>query len=367
VESSDSGVKAEPKAEAVQLAPAASSTEASSSSTAAAASDEASAPNAGTTYKGANNKPAIKFPADYLLSRLLPTLERVWKEPEAAPFHYPVNPDELGLPDYFNVVKRPMDLSTIRARLDEGAYANPQEFVDDMWLMFNNAWLYNKKTSKVYKYCTKLAEVFSGSIDPAMREMGYCCGQQYTFNPQVLFCYGNNMCCTIAKDGVYFLYSNADQTRPNLNCDKYTYCAKCFEAIKADTVPIGDDPAAALIEVKKAQFTQMKNDFQEPEQTVDCADCGRKWHQICALHMEQIFSKFTCDTCVRDKKLLQKRESNRYTSAKLMRTNLGDFLEARVNNFLKMGIQADRTGTGLHAQAGKVTIRILSQVRPSQA
>ncbi len=225
METSDSSVKAEPKAEAVQLAcasdaPAASSTEASSSST--AASDEASAPNAGTTYKGANNKPAIKFPADYLLSRLLPTLERVWKEPEAAPFHYPVNPDELGLPDYFNVVKRPMDLSTIRARLDEGQYANPQEFVDDMWLMFNNAWLYNKKTSKVYKYCTKLAEVFSGSIDPAMREMGYCCGQQYTFNPQVLFCYGNNMCCTIAKDGVYFLYSNADHVHARQEAQRFS-------------------------------------------------------------------------------------------------------------------------------------------------
>ncbi len=198
-----------------------------------------------------------------------------------------------------------MDLSTIKKRLDDGHYANPQEFTDDTWLMFNNAWLYNKKTSKVYKFCSKLAEViiilnhfflfdiiihsfiliktFAGSIVDVMREMGYCCGQQFTFAPQVLFCYGNQMCCTIVRDGVYYLYNNTDQSRPNVNCDKDTYCQKCFDGIKHATVPIGDDPAQALIEVKKALFTQMKNDHEEPEAFVTCEDCGRKWNQICAL------------------------------------------------------------------------------------
>jgi E1A/CREB-binding protein len=117
-------------------------------------------PSIATTTKDAKNKPVIKFPPEYLRAKLMPIFERIHKiEPESLPFHYPVNPDELGLPDYFNVVKKPMDLSTIKKRLDDGHYANPQEFTDDMWLMFNNAWLYNKKTSKVYKFCSKLAEV----------------------------------------------------------------------------------------------------------------------------------------------------------------------------------------------------------------
>lgn len=226
--------------------------------------------------------------------------------------------------------------------------------------MFNNAWLYNKKTSKVYKNCTKLSETFSSCIDSVMREMGYCCGQQFTFCPQVLFCYGNQMCCTIARDGVYFLYNNTDQTRPNANCDKYTYCIKCFEAIKSESVPIGDDPSQQLIEVKKSLFVQMKNDHEEPEQFVDCAECGRKWHQICALYMEQIFTKFVCETCTREKKLPQQpKKDNRYTSAKLMHTQLGDFLENRVNTYLKHATDND---SHLKAQTGRVTIRILSQV-----
>ncbi len=283
------------------------------------------------------------------------TFERVHREIDASPFHEPVNPVLHGVPDYFNVIKNPMDLSTIKQKLDDGKYSNPQEYVDDMWLMFNNAWLYNKKTSKVYKCSTKLSEIFSGCIDNVMREMGYCCGQQFTFSPQVLFCYGNQMCCTIPRDGTYYLYNNTDQTKPNANCDKYTYCIKCFEAIKADTASIGDDPTQPLIEVKKSLFIQMKNDHEEPEEFVDCTECGRKWHKICALHMDQIFSKFVCDTCHREKKLTIKRD-NRYTSSKLMRTQLGDFLESRVNNYLKT------VNSELTKQAGKVTIRILSSV-----
>jgi len=48
----------------------------------------------------------------------------------------------------------------MRKKLEEGLYNNPWEFVDDMWLIFNNAWLYNRKTSKVYKFCTKVGDKF---------------------------------------------------------------------------------------------------------------------------------------------------------------------------------------------------------------
>lgn len=80
--------------------------------------------------------------------------------------------------DYFDIVKNPMDLSTIKRKLDTGQYQEPWQYVDDIWLMFNNAWLYNRKTSRVYKYCSKLAEVFEQEIDPVMQSLGYCCGRK---------------------------------------------------------------------------------------------------------------------------------------------------------------------------------------------
>ena len=58
--------------------------------------------------------------------------------------------------DYFDVVQQPMDLSTIREKLNLGTYADPWECINDIQLMFDNAWLYNRKTSKVYKYCSKV-------------------------------------------------------------------------------------------------------------------------------------------------------------------------------------------------------------------
>ncbi|MEQ2206007.1 hypothetical protein XENOCAPTIV_020766, partial [Xenoophorus captivus] len=59
-----------------------------------------------------------------------------------------------------------------------GQYQDPWQYVDDIWLMFNNAWLYNRKTSRVYKFCSKLAEVFEQEIDPVMQGLGYCCGRK---------------------------------------------------------------------------------------------------------------------------------------------------------------------------------------------
>lgn len=97
------------------------------------------------------------FKLDELRQKLMPTLEKLYRQdPESLPFRQPVDPHTLGIPDYFDIVKRPMDLSTIKKKLDIGQYTDPWEYVDDVWLMFDNAWLYNRKTSRVYRYCTKV-------------------------------------------------------------------------------------------------------------------------------------------------------------------------------------------------------------------
>ena len=90
----------------------------------------------------------------------------------------------ISFQDYFDIVKNPIDLSTIKRKLDTGQYQEPWQYVDDVWLMFNNAWLYNRKTSRVYKYCSKLAEVFESEIDPVMQGLGYCCGRKVRWSRQ---------------------------------------------------------------------------------------------------------------------------------------------------------------------------------------
>ena len=99
----------------------------------------------------------VTFSRDELRNALLPPLEKMYAcEPEAGPFRLPVDPNALGIPDYFEIIKTPMDMSTIRRKLEVGTYTNPWEFINDVFMMFENAWVYNRKTSRVYRYCTKV-------------------------------------------------------------------------------------------------------------------------------------------------------------------------------------------------------------------
>ena len=101
--------------------------------------------------------------------------------------------------------------------------------------------------------------------------------------------------------------------------------------------------------IKKSQFTEMKNDALDLEPLVECLDCGRKQHQICVLYMETIWPQgFVCEGCL--KKKSQSRKENKFTAKKLPTTKLSNFLETRVNNFLKKK----------EAGAGEVYIRVVS-------
>jgi len=291
----------------------------------------------------------VEFSAESLRSHLEPVIRKMSDCDDAHPFKQPVDPVALNILDYPTIIKHPMDISTMQNKLLRGEYKNPLEFCDDAWLMFNNAWLYNKKTTRVYKMCTKLSEVFADAIDPVMQALGYCCGRQYVYLPQVMFCYGNQLCCQIPRDGNYYYYNNPEPSRTNLSGDKYTFCAKCFDAVKGDSIFVGDDPAQTLVEVSKQEFLPAKNDIQEPEAMIDCIVCSRRWHQVCALHLDQVWPEgFICDTCVRQYNI--KRKDNRYVSSKLTHTDLASKLEQRVNDFLRTE----------GCSTGRVTIRILA-------
>lgn len=92
---------------------------------------------------------------------MMPTWDKMYsQEQESIPFRLPVDPNSLGIPDYFDIVRKPIDLSTIKGKLTSGQYSDPWEYVDDVWLMFDNAWLYNRKTSRVYKHCTRVSGLY---------------------------------------------------------------------------------------------------------------------------------------------------------------------------------------------------------------
>jgi E1A/CREB-binding protein len=80
---------------------------------------------------------------------MTPILQNLYKQKEGPWFREPVT--EAIAPGYFKIIKHPMDFSTMFKKLDENQYTTPFQFCEDMWLIFNNTWTYNKKTTAVYK------------------------------------------------------------------------------------------------------------------------------------------------------------------------------------------------------------------------
>uniref|UniRef100_A0A8C7PS04 Bromodomain, testis-specific n=1 Tax=Oncorhynchus mykiss TaxID=8022 RepID=A0A8C7PS04_ONCMY len=76
------------------------------------------------------------------------------------PFYKPVDTEALGLRDYHDIIKQPMDLGTIRKKMDEREYMDAQEFAADFRLMFSNCYKYNPPTHEVVIMARKLQDVF---------------------------------------------------------------------------------------------------------------------------------------------------------------------------------------------------------------
>lgn len=87
-------------------------------------------------------------------------LSKLWKVNQAWIFHEPVDADKLDIPDYYEVVAEPMDLGTVKNKLNMNKYRHVQEFIDDVHLVFSNCIKYNGEDSSVGKMCKNVREEF---------------------------------------------------------------------------------------------------------------------------------------------------------------------------------------------------------------
>lgn len=70
-------------------------------------------------------------------------------------FNSPVDVKGLGITDYFSVVNQPMDLGTVRDRLERptslpSVYLSPQQVFADVQLVWRNCIAYNTRPDEVY-------------------------------------------------------------------------------------------------------------------------------------------------------------------------------------------------------------------------
>ncbi|XP_030547310.1 transcription factor GTE12 isoform X2 [Rhodamnia argentea] len=76
------------------------------------------------------------------------------------PFKQPVDPVKLNIPDYFSIISEPMDLGTIKSKLEKNTYHGTEEFAADVRLTFSNAMCYNPPGNQVHIMADKLNKIF---------------------------------------------------------------------------------------------------------------------------------------------------------------------------------------------------------------
>lgn len=96
-------------------------------------------------------------------SLLLFILDRLQKKDTYGVFADPVDPEEL--PDYHEVIENPMDFSTVRKKLSNGAYANLEQFEKDVFLICSNAMQYNAPDTIYFRQARSIQELAMRNFD----------------------------------------------------------------------------------------------------------------------------------------------------------------------------------------------------------
>ncbi|CAH8252986.1 unnamed protein product [Arabidopsis lyrata] len=84
-------------------------------------------------------------------------LDRLQKKDTYGVYSDPVDPEEL--PDYHEIITNPMDFSTLRKKLDSGAYATLEQFERDVFLICTNAMEYNSADTVYYRQARAIQEL----------------------------------------------------------------------------------------------------------------------------------------------------------------------------------------------------------------
>lgn len=104
-------------------------------------------------------------------NQLLHLLNDLQNHQSAWPFVHPVNKDEVA--DYYDVIKNPMDLSTMEEKHEKDLYPTPEDFIKDAKLIFDNCRKYNNETTPYAKSANRLEKFMFQQIK-AIPEWSVC-------------------------------------------------------------------------------------------------------------------------------------------------------------------------------------------------
>lgn len=197
-------------------------------------------------------------------------------------FDKPVDPVRDQAPDYFEIIRQPMDLGTIKRRLDAGGYRTFSAFCKDVRLVWDNARMYNPKDSGIYMIADRMSDFFEKEwiryeqnwhnyfqgICNEKDHCSLCGGSSFLFEAPSIYC---NSCTVRIKKGQPYYASKGN---------RYHWCVGCYNKLAKE----GPDISIDNTFIPVADLKRTKNDALDSEPFVQCDHCDRWQHQICALY-----------------------------------------------------------------------------------
>lgn len=96
------------------------------------------------------------------LEAALMVVKKIMRMDAAEPFNTPVDPVSLGIPDYFDVIDKPMDFGTICHTLEKGKkYKNSRDVFQDVKLIWENCFKYNHKGDPILDLMKRVKKNFT--------------------------------------------------------------------------------------------------------------------------------------------------------------------------------------------------------------
>jgi transcription initiation factor TFIID subunit 2 len=92
-------------------------------------------------------------------------LNQLKKHKSSFPFLTPVEPKRDGVLNYFDIIKEPMDLSTVEANLANNIYRSAAEFHAHINKIWANSYNFNEKGSLVHKLTVDMEKYYKSLMN----------------------------------------------------------------------------------------------------------------------------------------------------------------------------------------------------------
>jgi hypothetical protein len=97
---------------------------------------------------------------DEAMRKMSKLINYLMSRQDSAPFREPVDWKNLELFDYPKIVKKPMDLGTVKRKLERGQYPNANDCASDIRLIWTNCKTYNADGSDFYLLAESISKRF---------------------------------------------------------------------------------------------------------------------------------------------------------------------------------------------------------------